>query len=67
MVKELADLMGAYEKNNDDTVLRDRVENVRWVTRRLGETMIEDEAADAVAGFDELFCFGETKLLTKLL
>ena len=47
VVKELADLMGAYEKNNDDTALRDRVENVRWVTRRLGETMIEDEAADA--------------------
>lgn len=47
VVKELGDLMGAYEKNNDDTALRDRIENVRWVTRRLGETMIEDEAADA--------------------
>ena len=47
VVKELGELMGAYEKNNVDTALRDRVENVRWVTRRLGETMIEDEAADA--------------------
>lgn len=47
VVKELGELMDAYEKNGDDTSLRDRVESVRWVTRRLGETMIEDEAADA--------------------
>jgi hypothetical protein len=47
VVKELADLMGAYEESSDDTTLRDRVENVRWVTRRLGETMIEGETADA--------------------
>ena len=47
LVKQLGELMDAYEKNGDDKTLRERVENVNWVTRRLGETLIENENADA--------------------
>lgn len=47
VIKELAELQMAHERRGEDELLGKRIDDVHWITRRLGEKLLEGDHADA--------------------